>query len=72
MTEIRRFYPQDGAVYRHYKGDLYQVLMVVRLESTQEYMVVYQHQNGTIPWVRPIAEFDEKFSYVSNTGWEPS
>jgi hypothetical protein len=66
------FYPQDGAVYRHYKGGLYQVLMVVRREGSQEQMVVYQPQDGTIPWVRPLAEFAEKFAYVSNTGWEPA
>jgi hypothetical protein len=69
---VSSFYPQDGAVYRHYKGDLYQVLMVVRREGTAEYMVVYQHQDGTMPWARPLTEFDEKFEYVSNTGWDPA
>jgi hypothetical protein len=66
------FYPQEGAFYRHYKGGLYQVLMVVLRESDAANMVVYQAQDGTIPWVRPLTEFAENFSYVSNVGWEPA
>lgn len=69
-TSPTNFMPQEGAVYKHYKGGLYQVLMVVRREGDKEQMVVYQPSDGTIPWVRPLTEFAEKFSYVSNTGWE--
>ncbi len=71
-AEPARFYPQDGAVYRHHKGGLYRVLMNVLRESDGEHMVVYQPQDETIPWVRPLSEFGEKFSYVSNVGWEPA
>lgn len=72
MSVTDNFMPQEGAVYQHYKGDLYRVLMVVRREGSAEQMVVYQPQDGTIPWVRPLTEFAEKFSYISNTGWERS
>jgi hypothetical protein len=63
------FYPQSGAMYRHYKGGLYQVLMVVRREGSAEQMVVYRPEDGSMPWVRPLSEFAEKFTYVSNVGW---
>jgi hypothetical protein len=65
------FYPQEGSVYRR-GGCLYEVLMVVLSAETNDYMVVYQPQDGTCPWVRPMKEFGEQYSYVSNVGWEPS
>ena len=35
------------------------------VEGDADRWVVYQPQDGTIPWVRPLTEFAEKFSYVS-------
>lgn len=63
------FWPQDGAIYEHRKsGDRYRVLMVARLEATYEYVVVYQKLDGTMPLVRPMPEFGERFRYVTNVG----
>lgn len=61
------FLPSEGAVYRHRKsGGLYRVLMCARLEANQQHVTVYQHIDGTMPWVRPTAEFGERFDYVPN------
>ncbi len=49
-----------GGTYKHYKGQLYKVLQIVRHSETLEEMVYYQclYQNdlGTY-WVRPIDLF---------------
>ncbi len=52
-------------IYRHYKGNLYEVLGVARHSDTHEPMVVYQalydsKEFGTNAlWVRPISAFLE-------------
>lgn len=65
------FYPQDGAIYRHWKGGLYRVLMVARVEATQDRVVVYAPFAGGMAWTRPIREFGARFSYVNNLGVDP-
>lgn len=61
------FMPSDGAIYRHRKtGGYYRVLMCARLEANQQHVTIYQHIDGTMPWVRPTAEFGERFDYVPN------
>lgn len=61
------FMPGDGAIYRHNKtGRYYRVLMCARLEATEQHLTIYQHIDGTMPWVRPTAEFGQRFSYVPN------
>jgi hypothetical protein len=70
-------------VYRHYKGQLYQVLGVALLEETLEPMVVYQalHDSQEVDpnalWVRPLQVFLEtvntagkeqpRFEFVSDS-----
>lgn len=65
------FYPQDGAIYRHWKGALYSVLLIARVEGTEALVVVYQPFQGGIAWTRPIKEFGARFDYVNNLGTDP-
>ena len=47
-------------VYRHYKGNRYEVVGVARHSETQEPLVVYRAMYGEGGlWVRPLAMFRE-------------
>lgn len=47
-------------IYRHYKGQLYQVFGVARHSETEELMVVYQCLYGEYQlWLRPFDMFIE-------------
>lgn len=47
-------------IYRHYKGDLYQVLHTAHHSETEEALVVYRCLYGEYGvWVRPLAMFTE-------------
>lgn len=47
-------------IYRHYKGNLYEVLGTARHSETEETMVVYRALYGEYGlWVRPLAMFAE-------------
>lgn len=46
--------------YRHFKGNLYEVIGVARHSETQEEMVVYRALYGEHGlWVRPVAMWTE-------------
>jgi len=48
-------------IYRHYKGNLYQVLELGRHSETEEWMVIYRTLYGDAStWVRPYDMFIEK------------
>ena len=48
-------------LYRHYKGNLYEVLMTAQHSETEEWMVVYKALYGDEGfWVRPYEMFCEK------------
>lgn len=50
---------QNG-IYRHYKGNLYQVLHLARHSETEEWLVVYRALYDDFGvWVRPLAMFTE-------------
>jgi hypothetical protein len=52
-------YPRPG-IYRHYKGNRYEVLGVARHSETEEALVVYRalyDDHGL--WVRPLSMFME-------------
>lgn len=66
-------------VYRHFKGNLYQLLDVARHSETGEKMVIYRALYGERGlWVRPAAMWDEvierdgrqyrRFTYVADDG----
>ena len=47
-------------IYRHYKGNLYQVLHMAQHSETEELLVVYRCLYGEYGvWVRPLSMFAE-------------
>ena len=73
MDEIR------PGIYRHFKGNMYEVLYNARHSETREELVVYRALYGERGvWVRPRRMWDEKvvhlgrevarFSYVGESG----
>ncbi len=54
----KRTIPQG--IYRHYKGNLYQVLHTAQHSETEEALVVYRCLYGEYNvWVRPLTMFAE-------------
>ena len=48
-------------IYKHYKGNLYEVLTTAQHSETEEWMVVYKALYGEEGmWVRPYEMFVEK------------
>lgn len=48
-------------LYRHYKGNEYEVLYLARHSETEEWLVVYKLCYGDESiWVRPLTMFTEK------------
>ena len=62
MTQpTKKTVPQG--IYRHYKGNLYQVLHTAQHSETEETLVVYRCLYGDYGvWVRPIEMFAEMVS----------
>ena len=55
-------------IYKHYKGNLYQVLGMARHSETEEWLVVYQALYGEKGfWVRPLTLWLEPVSNSSDT-----
>ena len=55
-------------IYRHYKGNLYQVLHTARHSETEESLVVYRCLYGNYDvWVRPLEMFNETVTVKGKT-----
>jgi len=51
----------EKGIYRHYKGNLYEVFMTAQHSESEEWMVVYKALYGNEGmWVRPYDMFVEK------------
>lgn len=56
-----RHNPRPQEMYRHFKGNLYQIRTLARHSETRELMVVYQAMYGTFEiYVRPLFMFMEE------------
>ncbi len=56
-----RHNPRPQEMYRHFKGNLYQIRCLARNSETRELMVVYQAMYGTFEiYVRPLSMFMEE------------
>lgn len=51
---------KKGEIYRHFKGNLYEVLAIAKHTETMEDMVVYQEVDGEKVYVRPLEMFVSK------------
>lgn len=53
----------EPGIYKHYKGQLYEVIGTARHSETLEELVVYKatyQPEGENLWVRPLDMFEEK------------
>ena len=51
----------EKGLYRHYKGNIYEVFTTAQHSETQEWLVVYKALYGDYGmWVRPYEMFAEK------------
>jgi hypothetical protein len=48
---------EDKMLFKHYKGNIYEVICEAHLESNEQKMVVYRRNNSNETWVRPYEEF---------------
>ncbi len=57
--------PRPQEMYRHFKGNIYQIRCLAKHSETREMMVVYQAMYGTFDiYVRPLDMFMEEVDHV--------
>lgn len=49
--------PKKGEIYRHFKGNLYEIITIARDSETLEEKVVYKEIDGDAAYVRPLPMF---------------
>lgn len=63
-------------IYKHFKGNLYEVIDIAKHSETEEEMVVYRSLKNNMLWVRPLKMWNEivkrdgkeylRFTYVED------
>ena len=56
--EIRK--PIKGEIYKHFKGNLYEILAIAKHTETMEDLVVYKEVDGEATYARPLEMFVSK------------
>lgn len=60
-TQEQKMENLKPGIYRHYKGNDYEVIGCARHSETEEWMVVYRTLYGDFSlWVRPLGMFTEE------------
>ncbi len=62
--------PKRGELYRHYKGDLYRIVLLAEHSNDDEWMVVYEpmYENPDAPYfTRPLREWLDTVEWEGKT-----
>lgn len=59
--------PEEGSVYRHYKGGIYEVLAVARHTENDEVLVIYKSVSNGKCWARPLSMWEEQVDLYGKT-----
>lgn len=54
------FIPKAGEKYRHFKGNIYQIVAIAKHTETEEELVVYRSLENEQVYARPLHMFTEK------------